>query len=634
MDLLLFLMIFPSIVAAILLLVKSDRVRNVIVIPAAAIIMVASIWTAAKYLDGGAVFFELESELINQLMTVCEVALCLVIVYLGYKYKRYTAPILSIIQTGFLLWYELTVADNVSVSHSLYIDQLSIVMLLIIGIIGSLITIYALGYMRDFQKHSTDDRRNWFFFLMFVFLSAMFGIVFSNNIVWMFFFWEITTLCSFALIGYTRTEEAIKNSFKQVTLNLIGGIAFICAIIVLGSQYNIMELDVLLSMDKGAGYVMLAVALLSLAGIVKAAQMPFHSWLLGAMVAPTPTSALLHSSTMVKAGVFIILKLSPMYGNNYVGYMVMAIGGITFLLASMAAISQSNAKRVLAYSTIANLGLIVACGGVGSYEAVWAGVMLLIFHAVTKSLLFLCVGTAEHNIGSRNIEDMDGLFTRMPKLAALMIIGIAGMFLAPFGMLISKWAAMTAFVNSENIILIVSICFGSAVTAFYWGKWLGKLVAIVANQKNVEKDVHKEEWTVLGVLAASVIAICFAFPAISRFIVSPYLLSVFGVPIDPILSTFGTGYVIVVLAMLAILIALFVSLFNRSERLEKTNYMCGVNTGDNLSFASAMGENVNVSLRNWYMEGWFGEERIDKIGLAITVLTLVIAFGAMVGGVL
>lgn len=634
MDLLLFLMIFPSIVAAILLLVKSDRVRNVIVIPAAAIIMVASIWTAAKYLDGGAVFFELESELINQLMTVCEVALCLVIVYLGYKYKRYAAPILSIIQTGFLLWYELTVADNVSVSHSLYIDQLSIVMLLIIGIIGSLITIYALGYMRDFQKHSTDDRRNWFFFLMFVFLSAMFGIVFSNNIVWMFFFWEITTLCSFALIGYTRTEEAIKNSFKQVTLNLIGGIAFICAIIVLGSQYNIMELDVLLSMDKGAGYVMLAVALLSLAGIVKAAQMPFHSWLLGAMVAPTPTSALLHSSTMVKAGVFIILKLSPMYGNNYVGYMVMAIGGITFLLASMAAISQSNAKRVLAYSTIANLGLIVACGGVGSYEAVWAGVMLLIFHAVTKSLLFLCVGTAEHNIGSRNIEDMDGLFTRMPKLAALMIIGIAGMFLAPFGMLISKWAAMTAFVNSENIILIVSICFGSAVTAFYWGKWLGKLVAIVANQKNVEKDVHKEEWTVLGVLAASVIAICFAFPAISRFIVSPYLLSVFGVPIDPILSTFGTGYVIVVLAMLAILIALFVSLFNRSERLEKTNYMCGVNTGDNLSFASAMGENVNVSLRNWYMEGWFGEERIDKIGLAITVLTLVIAFGAMVGGVL
>ena len=140
---------------------------------------------------------------------------------------------------------------------------------------------------------------------------------------------------------------------------------------------------------------------------------------------------LLHSSTMVKAGVFLILKLAPClgWGNaeygmvNYAGIMVMAVGGITFLLASFAAISQSNAKRVLAYSTIANLGLIVVCGGIGTAAAVWAGIMLIIFHAVTKSLLFLCVGTAEHNIGSRNIEDMDGLFDRMPRLAACMMIG-------------------------------------------------------------------------------------------------------------------------------------------------------------------------------------------------------------------
>ena len=121
----------------------------------------------------------------------------------------------------------------------------------------------------------------------------------------------------------------------------------------------------------------------------------------------------------------MVLKLSPLMMTdgdpNLVGYMVMSVGGLTFLLASMAAISQSNAKRVLAYSTIANLGLIVACAGVGTPEAVWAGIMLMVFHAITKSMMFLCVGTAEHHIGSRDIEDMDGLFVRMPKLAIMMV---------------------------------------------------------------------------------------------------------------------------------------------------------------------------------------------------------------------
>lgn len=179
--------------------------------------------------------------------------------------------------------------------------------------------------------------------------------------------------------------------------------------------------------------------LFSLAAFTKAAQMPFQSWLLGAMVAPTPTSALLHSSTMVKAGVFLLIKISPCLGFTIPGFLVMTVGIATFLFCALAAISQSNAKRVLAYSTISNLGLIVACAGVGTDGAIWAAIFLLIFHAVAKSLLFLCVGTAEHHIGSRNIEDMDDLFERMPRLARLMAIGIMGMFIAPFGMLVSKW---------------------------------------------------------------------------------------------------------------------------------------------------------------------------------------------------
>ena len=135
--------------------------------------------------------------------------------------------------------------------------------------------------------------------------------------------------------------------------------------------------------------------LISVAGLTKAAQMPFHKWLLGAMVAPTPTTRFCTFSTMVKAGVFLLVKLASLYLIYPVAsFMVVGVGGITFVLCSFMAITQSNAKRVLAYSTIANLGLISACAGVGASEAVWAAIFLIIFHTVSKSLLFLCVGTS------------------------------------------------------------------------------------------------------------------------------------------------------------------------------------------------------------------------------------------------
>ncbi|MFR7403263.1 MAG: proton-conducting transporter membrane subunit [Coriobacteriaceae bacterium] len=190
----------------------------------------------------------------------------------------------------------------------------------------------------------------------------------------MFTGWEVTTLCSFLLIGYTRTEEAIANAFRQIIMNLAGGLGFLvalwCCALTVGtfSFYEFLVIG-----QNNPALTTLAVTALAFAGITKAAQMPFQTWLLGAMVAPTPTSALLHSSTMVKAGVFLLVKLAPVFHVSPApAVMVMLVGGITFALCSFMAISQSNAKRVLAYSTIANLGLITACAGVGTAEAVWA----------------------------------------------------------------------------------------------------------------------------------------------------------------------------------------------------------------------------------------------------------------------
>ena len=514
-----FLIIFPMIIAFILLAAKNDKARDMIVYVATAVIAAGSIVAAFQFIRSSGEFFTFDGEIIGYVMMAVEAGLAIYIIITGIKHKKYLASLLAIVQTPLMIWFEMKHGHGIEVQYNMYVDKLSVIMILIIGIIGSLICVYALGYMKDFQHHHAGekDRRPWFFFVMFLLLGAMVGLVTSNNMIWMYFFWEITSLSSFWLIGYTRTEEATNNSFRALIMNLLGGLGFVVGIIILGLVFGTVELSTMLMYGTIYGdLVAIPAAFFAFAGITKAAQMPFNSWLLGAMVAPTPTSALLHSSTMVKAGVFMIIKLSPVLGiSNFAGIMVMMVGGITFLFASCAAISQNNAKRVLAYSTIANLGLIVACGGVGTAEAVWAGIMLIIFHAITKSLLFLCVGTAEHHIGSRMIEDMDGLFVRMPRLAMCMIIGIAGMFLAPFGMLISKWATMTSFVDSGNFLLVGIICFGSAVTAFYWVKWLGKLSAVVANETSIEYDVHKSEIFVHITLAVLTIIVCLIFPLIS-----------------------------------------------------------------------------------------------------------------------
>ncbi|MEE0773049.1 MAG: proton-conducting transporter membrane subunit [Anaerovoracaceae bacterium] len=632
MGTILFLIFFPMIIALILLVNKEDKVRDAVVKVAAFVIAAVSIVVAVQFFSSGGQNFPVHVEAVNYVMMGIEVVLAVYIIYMGIKHKKYLASLFAVIQTPLLIWFELTEGHHIAVQNNMYVDRLSVIMILIIGIVGSLITVYALGYMKDFQHHHSDepDRRPWFFFVMFLFLGAMVGLVTSNNMIWMYFFWEITSLSSFWLIGFTRTQEATNNAFRALIMNLAGGLGFAIGIVILGKVFGTLELSTMIAIGTVYGELVAVPAVFfAFAGITKAAQMPFNSWLLGAMVAPTPTSALLHSSTMVKAGVFMIIKLAPVLGmGNFAGIMTMMVGGTTFLMATFAAVSQSNAKRVLAYSTIANLGLIVTCGGIGTAEAVWAGVMLIIFHAVTKSLLFLCVGTAEHNIGSRDIEDMDGLFVRMPKLAGFMIVGIAGMFLAPFGMLISKWAAMTAFVDSGNVILVAIICFGSAVTAFYWIKWMGKLAGIVAGEERIDQNVHKEETFVHTALVVLTIAVCLIFPLISMYMLVPYLEIVFGGLSSMVLSADNMIIMVVMIAVMVLLTGLF---FGKSNKKIVPIYLAGVNEGDNLTYHGSMGKDVEFKLRNWHMEKYFGEKKMNLIGGIICAAMLVIGIGIMVG---
>ncbi len=634
MEMLLFLMAFPALIAVLVYVIRIDAARNVLVVAGAAVTAAASIALACMHLGTGLVLFECSSAVADAACTVVSCICVIVIVAFAVRHANALAGVLALVQIVVVLYVEFAFAHDMEVSHGLYVDSLTIMMVLIIGIIGSGICVYALGYMKDFQAHEPEgakDRRPLFFALMFIFLSAMYVIVFSNNMAWMFTGWEVTTLCSFLLIGYTRTEEAIRNAFRQIVMNLAGGIGFILALLVCATQVGTFSLHEFIEIGiANPALVLLAVVCLAFAGITKAAQMPFQTWLLGAMVAPTPTSALLHSSTMVKAGVFLLVKLAPCFLVSLVpSVMVMLVGSITFLLCSFMAISQTNAKRVLAYSTIANLGLITACAGVGTPEAVWAALFLILFHAIAKSLLFLCVGTAEHHIGSRDIEDMDLLFERMPRLARFMMLGIMGMFIAPFGMLVAKWATLVSFVQMDQVALIIILAFGSAATFMFWAKWMGKLAGIAGDPENVERDVTTSEWASILLMAILLVAACVLLPVISATMVEPYVISVFGMAGQGIATdNLWIGSVCVCV----VVIALFCGL-GRSKKRTVGVYLSGVSRDDaTRAFQNSLSDESLATARNWYMEDVFGEKRMAPVGVVFnSVLMAAAALLALCG---
>jgi ech hydrogenase subunit A len=591
------------------------------------LIAAGSIYAAIVFNGPGTFFFKADFPHLDKLFFAGEMVLSLFLLYkcIGIKMKEIYIPLLILIQAGIMAYCELSGAVP-EVDHPFYIDNFSIIMALIIGIIGSLICWYAVSYMKDYHHHHPEmkNRQKSFFFILFFFLSAMFGVVFSNNLVWLYFFWEITTLSSFILIGYPKTEEATRNAYRALGLNLVGGLGFALGILYLVKFCPEHTVALARVIELGPAVMLIPVVLISFAGIAKAAQMPFSSWLLGAMVAPTPVSALLHSSTMVKAGIFIIIKFAPVLQGTWAGYCIALVGGVTFLMTSIIAVTQSNAKRVLAYSTIANLGLIVACAGIGTYETLWAALMLTIFHAVSKGLLFLGVGSIEHKIGSRDIEDMDGLILNRPGLAMVMLIGMLGMFLAPFGMLISKWACLEAFVNSNiagiptGVLIAVLIAFGSAPTLFFWTKWMGKIVSVPVAVKKGEGAVSRDEWTVLGVLALLTVATAGLFPLISSLSIEPYIIGVYHQTV-----TLTQGNIIIMAIMLSLIVLLPLAFLSYPKKpLLVQRYLAGANAGNTNTYLGALGRTQEATMRNYYLSSLFKESSLTKTSVIVTIAIL------------
>ena len=619
----------PAALAVLFQIIRNEKVRGYIVYAGAGIIMITTVLFIGTWIRDGAQtwMFYPETEMIDHLMTVGDIFLMCLIIYLSVKHGKVLPIILSVVQTALVIYTEFTA--EVTEGPHMMVDWLTILMCVIIAFIGGFICIYTVGYMKGYHHHHKEvkDRQPFFFSMLFLFLAAMFGLVLSQNLVWIYFFWEITSVISFLMIGYTQSDEAVNNSFCALWMNLLGGLGFAVAIALMAQLHGTLQL--LEVVNIGA---LLPLMCLSLAGMTKSAQLPFSTWLLGAMVAPTPSSALLHSATMVKAGVYLLIRISPALEGNLVGIIVSSIGGFTFIMASMMAIAQNDAKKVLAFSTISNLGLIVGCSGIGVEETVWAAVFLMVFHAVSKSMLFQSVGATENTLGSRDIEDMHGLIIRVPKLAYIMGIGIAGMYLAPFGMLISKWLALKAFVDSGNVILVLCIAYGSATTMFYWTKWLAKLLCYHIPRDTVKDVTRKDEDISMSFHAIVMLLLCLFLPVVAITVVNPIVRELFGNTHDVLsMSVLTTMAIMLVSIFIVPVVMFFIS--RRSHQELVPIYMNGINEGDNRFFTNSFGGKDHLYLSNWYLRFEFGRRHLRIPSIIVATAVLVVRFCLVIGGV-
>lgn len=369
------------------------------------------------------------------------------------------------------------------INYSFMIDGLSLTFAFLILGIGFFIVIYAGGYLKGHQHLGR------FLAVLLAFMGSMLGLVVSDNLITLFVFWELTSITSFLLIGFDNEREASRRAALQaLIITGLGGLVMLAGFALLGLVGGTFELSELLSKGeviKEHGLYSLIFWLVMAGAFTKSAQVPFHSWLPNAMEAPTPVSAYLHSATMVKAGVFLLMRTYPMLGETELWETVLPLfGGATLIVGTVLAVRDKDMKLMLAYTTVASLGLLVLMLGVGGERAIEGAVLYLIAHSFFKGALFMVVGTVDHEAGTRQIDKLSGLRSAMPitaLAAALAALSMCG--LPPFIGFLAKESIYHSLTHGglhEWVIAIVAIVgnalmFGVAASIAirpFMGKWI------------------------------------------------------------------------------------------------------------------------------------------------------------------
>jgi multicomponent Na+:H+ antiporter subunit A len=410
-------------------------------------------------------------------------AAALVAPLVARRLGRHTGWLLALVPAGifvtFWRWLPIVPGDtytsrlswvpDLGVELAFLGDGLSVTFVLLITGIGALVLIYAGGYLEG------DPRVGRFYGFILAFMGSMLGVVLADNVITMFVFWELTSVCSYLLIGFDHeTENGRSSALKALVVTAAGGLLLLAGLVLLmiaGGQLGLSTVDAgrisaLATVDLRGHALYPAIFTLVLLGCVtKSAQVPFHFWLPAAMAGPTPVSAYLHSATMVKAGIYLLARMHPMLGDTWLwNNVVTACGLATMLLGAIATLGQKDLKRILAYSTLAVLGTLVMLIGVGTELAIKTAVVYLVAHAFYKASLFMVAGNIDHETGTRDVTLLGGLRRLMPLTA------VAGLLAA-----LSKAGAppMFGFIGKE-------LLYKTKITIDSVGAWL-ILAAVIAN---------------------------------------------------------------------------------------------------------------------------------------------------------
>lgn len=373
-------------------------------------------------------------------------------------------------------------------------DTLAWLMSLLVLGVGSLVLYYCASYFSD-----SDGDTGTFATYLFGFAGAMFGLITADDFILMFIFWEITTILSYLLIGYFRHRlSARRSALQALTLTTAGGLAMLVGIIMLGTSvgtYSLTELvargpEIVHAATAGTGDISLpmlstALALILCGALSKSAIFPLHFWLPGAMAAPTPVSAYLHAAAMVKAGIYLLLRLTPGYGEVSIWQDALVLfGAITMLFGGWVALKQHDLKLILAYGTVSQLGFLTLVTSAGTPDALYAAAALMLAHSLFKAALFLTVGIIDHQSGTRDIRRLSGIYRRAPKLALFGTISAASMAgIPPLAGFVAKEAVLETYLTYDSGwqggLALVAIVAGSILTfaysaRFVWGAFATK----------------------------------------------------------------------------------------------------------------------------------------------------------------
>ncbi len=329
--------------------------------------------------------------------------------------------------TGGYAW-----VPSFNLSFSWFIDGLSLTFALLITGIGLLIVLYAGGYMKG---HPQQGR---FLSFLLLFMGAMLGVVVSDSLLMLFVYWELTSITSFLLIGFDHERAAARRAALQaLVVTGGGGLLLLAGLIFIWDMSGMTQLSMLVRSGdilRDSPFYLAALLLVLGGAFTKSAQFPFHFWLPNAMEAPTPVSAYLHSATMVKAGVYLLMRLNPVLGDTAAWQILLPFfGGLTMLTGALLAIRQTDLKLMLAYTTVSSLGLLVMLTGFGSDHAIEAAVLYLVAHSLFKGALFMVAGIIDHETGTRDVTKLGGLRRAMPvTFAAALAAAISMAGLPPF----------------------------------------------------------------------------------------------------------------------------------------------------------------------------------------------------------